>query len=90
MGEAGPVIVDFVLKHQVDLVVLGSPATMLSEEDMQTSTVLQAISGVHCPVLCIPVPRQEKESATSATRAEREEIRTLEENMATVPQVALR
>jgi nucleotide-binding universal stress UspA family protein len=89
-GEAGPVIVDFVLKHQVDLVVLGGPATILSEEDVQTSTVLQVISGVHCPVLCIPVPRQEKESAASATRAEREETRALEKDMATVPQVALR
>lgn len=57
MGEAGPVIVDFVLKHQVDLVVLGGPTTILAEEDVQTSTVLQVISGVHCPVLCIPVPR---------------------------------
>jgi len=84
-GEAGPVIVDFVLKHQVDLVVLGSPATMLSEEDMQTSTVLQVISGVHCPVLCIPVPRQEKESATLATETEGVETRALEKDMATFP-----
>ncbi|WP_158750611.1 universal stress protein [Acidobacterium sp. S8] len=85
-GEAGPVIVDFVLKHQVDLVVLGSPATTLSEEDMQTSTVLQVISGVHCPVLCVPVPCQEKKTTTSATKAERKEIRVLEKDMATVPQ----
>ena len=68
MGEAGPAIVDFVLKHRVDLVVLGSPATMLSEEDMRTSTVLQVISGVHCPVLCIPAPRQAKRTATSGER----------------------
>jgi nucleotide-binding universal stress UspA family protein len=87
MGEAGPVIVDFVLKHQVDLVVLGGPATMLSEEDMQTSTVLQVISGVHCPVLSIPVPCQEKKSKTSGTRAEKEETRALAKDMATVPQV---
>jgi nucleotide-binding universal stress UspA family protein len=85
MGEAGPVIVDFVLKHQVDLVVLGGPTTILAEEDVQTSTVLQVISGVHCPVLCIPVPRQVKESATSATRAEREETRAPAKDMATVP-----
>jgi nucleotide-binding universal stress UspA family protein len=63
-GEAGQAIVDFVLKHQIDLVVLGSPATMLSEEDMHTSTVLQVISGVHCPVLCIPAPREKGKTAT--------------------------
>jgi len=58
---------------------------MLSEEDMQTSTVLQVISGVHCPVLCIPVPRQEKESATLATETEGVETRALEKDMATFP-----
>jgi hypothetical protein len=89
-GEAGKVIVDFALKHPVDLVVLGSPATILSEEDMRTSTVLQVISGVHCPVLCIPVPRQEKKSTTSATKAAREEAPALEKVKMTGPQVALR
>lgn len=72
-GEAGHVIVDFALKHQVDLVVLGSPETMLSDEVMATSTVLKVISGVHCPVLCILAPDQAKESTTSASRSEREE-----------------
>lgn len=65
VGEAGQAIVNFARKHQVDLVVLGSPATMLSEEDMRTSTVLHVISGVHCPVLCIPAHRQAKRTATS-------------------------
>lgn len=75
-GEAGQVIVDFVSKHAIDLVVLGSPETMLSEEDMQTSTVLRVISGVHCPVLCIPAPRQ----GTSASGTESvEEAAVLEE-----------
>ena len=67
-GDAGQVIVDFALKHQVDLVVLGSPSTELSEEDMRTSTVLQVISGVHCPVLCIPVVRQKSRSAGPAAQ----------------------
>jgi nucleotide-binding universal stress UspA family protein len=89
-GEAGKVIVDFALKHPVDLVVLGSPATILSEEDIRTSTVLQVISGVHCPVLCIPVPRQEKKSTTSATKAAREEAAAPEKVKMTGPQVALR
>jgi Universal stress protein family len=69
-GEAGPVIVDFALTRQVDLVVLGSPATMLSEQDLETSTVLQVISGVHCPVLCIPTSRQEKNRTELATESE--------------------
>jgi hypothetical protein len=43
------------------------------------------ISGVHCPVLCIPVPRQEKESATLATETEGVETRALEKDMATFP-----
>ena len=71
-GEAGPVIVDFALTRQVDLVVLGSPATMLSEQDLQTSTVLQVISGVHCPVLCIPTSRQEKNRTQLAIESENE------------------
>jgi nucleotide-binding universal stress UspA family protein len=71
-GEAGPVIVDFALTRKVDLVVLGSPATMLSEQDLETSTVLQVISGVHCPVLCIPTSRQEKNSTELATESENE------------------
>jgi nucleotide-binding universal stress UspA family protein len=77
-GEAGQAIVDFALRHQVDLVVLGSPATMLSEEDMRTSTVLQVISGVHCPVLCIPASRREKKSTTPAMKTGREETRAAE------------
>jgi nucleotide-binding universal stress UspA family protein len=76
--KAGQAIVDFVLKHQIDLVVLGSPATMLSEEDMHTSTVLQVISGVHCPVLCIPAPRENGKSATPAIESEGEETAALQ------------
>ena len=71
-AEAGPAIVDFALNRQVDLVVLGSPATLLSEEDIETSTVLQVISGVHCPVLCIPTSRQEKRPTGLATEPENE------------------
>jgi hypothetical protein len=71
-GEAGPVIVDFALARQVDLVVLGNPATMLSERDLETSTVLQVISGVHCPVLCIPSSHQEKNRTQLAIESENE------------------
>ena len=37
-----------------DLVVLGSPVNELAEADLYTSTVLQVISKVSCPVLCVP------------------------------------
>ncbi len=56
-GHAGDQIVEYAHKFGVDLVVLGSPANELAEEDFQTSTVLQVISNVKCPVLCIPVAR---------------------------------
>lgn len=58
-GSAGQTISEFARKHLVDLVVLGNPTTVLSEEDMPTSTVLQVISEVHCPVLCIPAASEE-------------------------------
>ena len=89
-GEAGHVIVDFALKHQVDLVVLGSPETMLSDEAMVTSTVLKVISGVHCPVLCIPAPHQATESTTSATRSEGEENGRTRNDKVTDSQVSVR
>jgi len=53
-GDAAAVIPEYAAKYHVDLVVLGSPAKILSEEDVPSSTVLQVISGVSCPVLCIP------------------------------------
>jgi nucleotide-binding universal stress UspA family protein len=53
-GDTGTKIAEFVEKYGVDLVVLGSPLNELSEEDMPTSTVLQVISKVGCPVLCVP------------------------------------
>ncbi len=53
-GEPGAIIAEFANKCHADLVVLGAPSRVLSEEDLPTSTVLQVISGVSCPVLCIP------------------------------------
>ena len=35
--------------------VLGSLENELAEEDFATSTVLQVISKVKCPVLCLPL-----------------------------------
>ena len=53
-GNSAEVIATYAQKFHADLVVLGSPKNELSEEDMQTSTVLQVISRVSCPVLCVP------------------------------------
>jgi nucleotide-binding universal stress UspA family protein len=53
-GEAGELIPEYAQKFGVDLVVLGSPENELTEEDFRTSTVLQVISKVKCPVLCLP------------------------------------
>lgn len=68
-GEPGAVITEFARKYPADLVVLGSPAKVLAEEDMKTSTVLQVISSVTCPVLCIPAnyKKSEVEAAKSMT-----------------------
>lgn len=56
-GEAGTVIAEHANRLKADLVILGSPLNELSEEDFHTSTVLQVISNVSCPVLCVPPPR---------------------------------
>src|SRR5271156_6105541 len=53
-GSAGERIVECAHKYGVDLVVLGSPMNELAEEDLETSTVLQVISNLTCPVLCVP------------------------------------
>ena len=53
-GVAAEWIAQYARKFAVDLVVLGSPENELSEEDFCTSTVLQVISRVKCPVLCLP------------------------------------
>jgi nucleotide-binding universal stress UspA family protein len=53
-GNAGKLIAERARKFHADLVVLGSPVNELTEEDFQSSTVLQVISQVMCPVLCVP------------------------------------
>ena len=53
-GEAGKVIAERAHSFHADLVVLGSPVNELTDEDLHTSTVLQVISEVDCPVLCVP------------------------------------
>jgi nucleotide-binding universal stress UspA family protein len=53
-GEPGEVIAKYARESHADLVVLGSPSRVLSEKDLPSSTVLQVISNVSCPVLCIP------------------------------------
>jgi nucleotide-binding universal stress UspA family protein len=53
-GSASNLIAEYAEKFGADLVVLGSPENELAEEDFATSTVLQVISKVKCPVLCLP------------------------------------
>jgi nucleotide-binding universal stress UspA family protein len=64
-GNAADVIAEFAGRFGVDLVVLGSPAEELSEEDFPSSTVLQVISKVPCPVLCVPAVTTRQEGAHS-------------------------
>src|SRR6185437_13361180 len=56
-GEAGTAIAEHANRLHADLVVLGSPLNELKEEDFHSSTVLQVISNVNCPVLCVPPPQ---------------------------------
>jgi nucleotide-binding universal stress UspA family protein len=56
-GDAARLIAEHAGRFHADLVVLGSPANELSEEDFHSSTVLQVISYVQCPVLCVPSAR---------------------------------
>jgi nucleotide-binding universal stress UspA family protein len=57
-GEAASAVAEEANRMQADLVVLGSPIDALRDEDFETSTVLQVISNVSCPVLCVPASRR--------------------------------
>ena len=54
-GNAADLICEYAEKFAVDLLVLGTPTSELAEEDFHSSTVLQVISKVRCPVFCLPV-----------------------------------
>jgi nucleotide-binding universal stress UspA family protein len=62
-GNAADLIDRYVEKYAADLLVLGSPERELAEQDFHSSTVLQVISRVHCPVLCLPVQTQPSAAA---------------------------
>ena len=53
-GETGEVISKYAHNFGTDLVVLGTPADEPQGKDWHASTVLQVISEVRCPVLCVP------------------------------------
>lgn len=53
-GDAGDLIAKRTRSFDAELVVLGSPDKELSAEDFPTSTILQVVSHVSCPVLCVP------------------------------------
>jgi nucleotide-binding universal stress UspA family protein len=61
-GDAAEQIVEYARKFAVDLVVLGSPEAELTEQDLYTSTVLQVIANVGCPVLCLTLPASSADS----------------------------
>ena len=65
-GDAGERIAEYASKMGVDLVVLGSPDNELADEDLYTSTVLQVISKVACPVLCVPCVQEVVETPAIA------------------------
>jgi nucleotide-binding universal stress UspA family protein len=68
VGDAGERIAEYAAKFGADLVVLGSPINELSEDDLHTSTVLQVISKVACPVLCVPCLRSAAPAEAQSTR----------------------
>jgi nucleotide-binding universal stress UspA family protein len=68
-GNAADVIAEFAGRFGVDMVILGSPVDELSEEDFPSSTVLQVISRVPCPVLCVPAVT-ERQPATPHRQVE--------------------
>ncbi len=61
-GEAGHLIAEYADRFGADLVVLGAPENELSEKDLATSTVLEVISRVRCPVLCLPLDHRAQPS----------------------------
>jgi len=53
-GDIGKLISKHARRFRADLIVLGSPSSELSSEELSSSTVLEVISQATCPVLCIP------------------------------------
>jgi nucleotide-binding universal stress UspA family protein len=54
-GDPAEMIAEYAHKFGVSLVVLGSPQKVLSEDEFKESTVLNVITKVKCPVLCLPL-----------------------------------
>ena len=55
--DIGRLIYQQSLRFNPDLIVLGSPCSELSPEEISSSTVLEAISQATCPVLCVPATK---------------------------------
>jgi len=68
-GNAAALIDRYVQKYAVDLLLLGSPERELADQDFPSSTVLQVISRVRCPVLCLPA-----QADAAAEKGCREEV----------------
>jgi nucleotide-binding universal stress UspA family protein len=54
VGEAGALVAEHANRLHADLVVLGSPENELKGKDLAPGTIMQVISNVNCPVLCVP------------------------------------
>ncbi len=72
-GNSGQAIAEYAQKFAVDLVVLGSPVDELANEALPISTIVQVVSKVNCPVLCLPQvastgPRDRNKSETGSER----------------------
>jgi nucleotide-binding universal stress UspA family protein len=52
--DIGRLIYQQSLRFRPDLIVLGSPSSELSSDELGSSTVLEVISQATCPVLCVP------------------------------------
>jgi nucleotide-binding universal stress UspA family protein len=73
-GNAADLVYQYAEKFAVDLLVLGSPTRVLAEEDFHSSTVLQVVSKVRCPVLCLPVQLDSSPAKVSPEAATRSSV----------------
>ncbi|GGG91774.1 universal stress protein [Silvibacterium dinghuense] len=68
-GDPAETIASYARRLHADLVVLGAPDNELSEEDYPSSTILNVIAHVPCPVLCVRAGVQTDATAAFAAEA---------------------
>jgi nucleotide-binding universal stress UspA family protein len=57
-GDPAEQIAEYAKEFGVSLIVLGSPRSSLSEQELEGSTILGVIAKARCPVLCLPLAYQ--------------------------------